>query len=552
MGRTPLFTDVARALRLARFCDENRLSTAEGLDRVRKAESDYVSVRQSRREWLGTIAKAGAAGAAVAVLSPVDTLFALPQSPSIDVGIVGAGIAGLACADSLAAAGIIPAVYEADTRVGGRCLSLPDLFPGQVAERGGEFIDTPHKTMLRYARRFNLALEDVSKEPGEVFYHLEGELVPESVVVDEFRDFVQVIHVDLRRLSNEPTALAHTEADVVLDNTSLSAYLSGANGANRAASPIAKAAITAAYIAEYGLEAEEQSCLNLLEFIHADRRSKFTPFGVFSDERYHVLDGNDRIVSGLAEGLPRPVQLGMMLTAVTETSGGRIELTFSTPAGLVSRTHDAVVLAIPFTTLRAVDINVDLNRVRGKREAIDQLGYGTNAKLMVGFERRPWIDWGGNGTAYSDLPNLLCTWETNPTRATPTRGVLTDYAGGVRGAAMNAQNVQLEVNQYLADLEYVFSGASAAVRRVQGNAIAHLEHWPSNALALGSYTCYRPGQFTTIAGLEGLPVGNLFFAGEHANSFYEWQGFMEGAALSGIDAAAAILKPARKIGRSSD
>jgi len=26
-----------------------------------------------------------------------------------------------------------------------------------------------------------------------------------------------------------------------------------------------------------------------------------------------------------------------------------------------------------------------------------------------------------------------------------------------------------------------------------------------------------------------------FFAGEHTNSFYEWQGFMEGACLSGID-----------------
>jgi len=67
-----------------------------------------------------------------------------------------------------------------------------------------------------------------------------------------------------------------------------------------------------------------------------------------------------------------------------------------------------------------------------------------------------------------------------------------------------------------------------------------MEHWPSNPLTLGSYTCYRPGQFTTIAGNEGKPVGNLFFAGEHANSFYEWQGFMEGAALSGVAAANAV------------
>jgi monoamine oxidase len=59
---------------------------------------------------------------------------------------------------------------------------------------------------------------------------------------------------------------------------------------------------------------------------------------------------------------------------------------------------------------------------------------------------------------------------------------------------------------------------------------------------MGSYTWYRPGQFTSIAGNEGKPVGNLYVAGEHANSFYEWQGFMEGAALSGIQAAREILQ----------
>ena len=90
-----------------------------------------------------------------------------------------------------------------------------------------------------------------------------------------------------------------------------------------------------------------------------------------------------------------------------------------------------------------------------------------------------------------------------------------------------------------------YPGALAAARRSEaGHVTVHLEHWPSNPLSRGSYTCYQPGQFTTIAGHEGTSVGNLHFAGEHTNSFYEWQGFMEGAALSGIDAAQRILKGA--------
>ena len=45
---------------------------------------------------------------------------------------------------------------------------------------------------------------------------------------------------------------------------------------------------------------------------------------------------------------------------------------------------------------------------------------------------------------------------------------------------------------------------------------------------------------------EGVPAGNVLFAGEHANSFYEWQGFMEGATLSGIAAAQSILITANR------
>jgi monoamine oxidase len=438
-------------------------------------------------------------------------------------------------------------VDDANTRTGGRCWSLRGFFPGQVAERGGEFVDNLHKTMLHYARRFELALEDVSKEPGEVFYYFRGQHVPESTVVDEFRDFVWAMHLDLRRLSNEVTALSHTDEDVVLDRTTLQSYLEGENSANLAAGPIATAAISEAYIAEYGLETDRQSCLNFLLFIHADRRSKFTPFGIFSDERYHLLDGNDRIVEGLTRALARPVEPGMMLIGVRRTPGGRVELTFETPGGTVSHTHDAVVLAIPFSTLRYVELDVNLGLSPAKRAAIDLLGYGTNAKMMVGFDSRPWIAQGSNGASYSDLANHQATWETNPKRATPVSGVLTDYSGGDRGDSLDPGAVQLEAGLFLEDLDMVFPGAqSAAARRADGSVVAHLEHWPSNPLTLGSYTCYLPGQFTTIAGLEGLPGGNVYFAGEHANSFYEFQGFMEGAALSGIDIAAAILRAARR------
>ena len=105
--------------------------------------------------------------------------------------------------------------------------------------------------------------------------------------------------------------------------------------------------------------------------------------------------------------------------------------------------------------------------------------------------------------------------------------------------------VQTQVQKFLTDLNQIVPGTLGAATLINGQYLAHLEHWPSNPFMKGSYTCYRPGQFTTMAGLESIPAGNLFFAGEHTNSFYEWQGFMEGAALSGIAAAQSILTTAR-------
>ncbi len=546
MARTDSFRSLVRLLTAALLAERRCCSAPDALGALQELTPVQTSAAISRRRFL---LGAGAAGATLACGKitgfPLRIAEAKPLPSSLSVGIVGAGLAGLACADTLKTRGIRASVYEAAARTGGRCWSLRGFFPGQVAERGGEFIDNLHKTMLGYAKRFRLRLEDVNKEQGEVFYHFFGQRYSEAAVVAEFRDFISVMRTDLNRLSREVTADSHTADDVTLDHTNLPAYLEGHNGAGVPAGPLAKAVIIAAYEAEYGLAAEEQSCLAFLLFIHADRRSKFTPFGIFSDERYHLVDGNDRITEGLTRELSGQVTYDSRLVRVRKLSDGRIELTFQQGSRTVTFTHDVAVLAIPFTALRQVDLDAGLGLPSAQRATIQGLGYGANAKMMIGFSSRPWHRLGGNGTSYSDLQNHQTTWETNPTLGSDTRGILTDYSSGRRGARLAPNAVQTEVQRFLTDLNHVFPGTLGAATLVQGQYLAHLEHWPSNPFMKGSYTCYRPGQFTTMAGLEGIPAGNLLFAGEHANSFYEWQGFMEGAALSGIAAAQSILAPAR-------
>jgi monoamine oxidase len=546
MSRSTMFDRLVRTLRRAEWIERRGMPSREGVEMIAQAERDARAGTLTRRGLLGVFGAATAAG--IAGCAPgADAIGQAVQGarggnggPTGDVAIVGAGLAGLGCADELQRRGVTPTLYEAADRVGGRCWSLRGVFPGQVAERGGELIDTTHSTMRGWARDFGVELESFQNLPGDEFYYFGGQRHDEAAVVEEYRAFVDAMRADLRTVGS-PTALDHTAADEALDRMTLRDYL-----ISRGAGPLLRPLIEVVYNIEYGVEADQQSALSFLLFIHADRRGRFQPFGIFSDERFHVIDGNDRIATGLHGRLARPAEFGMRLVRVARTAAGRVALTFLNGRRTVVKTHDRAVLTLPSPALRNVELHASLALPDWKLRAIRELRYGTNAKLMVGFTSRPWVTQGGNGGTYSDLANLQATWETNPARATAAQAIITDYTGGDLGARLNPANVPADVARFLADFDRVVPGANAAARRSgNGAVLAHLEHWPSNPLTLGSYTANHPGYFTTIADLEGTPVDNLHFAGEHTSSFYEWQGFMEGAALSGLRAAGEVYDALR-------
>src|SRR5262249_20425751 len=76
----------------------------------------------------------------------------------------------------------------------------------------------------------------------------------------------------------------------------------------------------------------------------------------------------------------------------------------------------------------------------------------------------------------------------------------------------------------------VFPGVMAA----SNGKVARM-HWPTYPLTKASYSAYKVGQYTGIAGSEIERVGNLHFCGEHTS--LDAQGYMEGGALTGAMAA---------------
>jgi monoamine oxidase len=75
----------------------------------------------------------------------------------VKIAVVGAGLAGLACAVDVARAGVDVTVFEARNRVGGRIWS--DVMPdGARFERGGEFIEAGYEHVRRRAAEYDLSL----------------------------------------------------------------------------------------------------------------------------------------------------------------------------------------------------------------------------------------------------------------------------------------------------------------------------------------------------------------------------------------------------------
>jgi monoamine oxidase len=128
-----------------------------------------------------------------------------------------------------------------------------------------------------------------------------------------------------------------------------------------------------------------------------------------------------------------------MLIKLARASDGAYQLWFrDTPLSAPPDvTADAVVLAIPFTTLRRITLDPSLGLPAAQQAAIANLGYGVAGKNIVGFNGRPWAAHGSNGACYSDQADLQNTWETNWSRAGAT-AVLTDFFGGDRAAALQA------------------------------------------------------------------------------------------------------------------
>jgi monoamine oxidase len=463
--------------------------------------------------------------------------------------VVGAGLAGLRCAELLQRSGVTVELHEASERLGGRCWSAHGLADGIVAEHGGELIAPDHRHVAALAKELGLQLEDrMAATPPELrsgAIVFEGRRVGPGEGTAEMARALAVLVQEAERIADLRPGRAGEEAHR-LDEQTVNQWLDE-NVEDGTRSLVGRAIKTAMEMA-YGIPADRISGAALAFEFGMDPGSGRDPanehdlggdvFGSLGEAgagsllQRHVHGGNDLLVHGLAERLDQAtIRLGSALTSLHADEDGVVGR-FGDSTELRA---EAAVLAIPLPALREVDLE-GAHLSERRRGAIGELSsMGQNTKLLIGLDHPPseLPSWPGFVGDLDEPPIVI--WDTSSGQAGPG-GVLTVYTASVVFSASeaHAEPSPAVIEEALGRIERLVPGV-----REHFNGRAWLDSWPHDPWSHGSYLGFGPGQYTRYWGLLGEPEDRIHFAGEHTSTF--GQGYLDGAIESGERAARDVL-----------
>lgn len=422
--------------------------------------------------------------------------------------VVGAGLAGLVVTYRLRQAGVAVDLIEARDRPGGRVLTIPHaLGTGIAAEIGGEAFDSDHVASLTLAQAFGLPIMDlwpvIPNVSDTLFWA--GQYGDGAALTAEFSARLRARSSDFQVVQQLIATAQVTLEGKALDALPIPTYLKRIG-----ASPELQAFVSLAYTIKYGLDAEQQSCLNLLCFFREQQDCE-SLFG-YSDERFYLRGGNSQLPQALAAELADCLQLNTPLKALEETPEGGYWATFGQGEAVTKCLYDRVVLTLPFTVLRQIPLRVRLSA--RKRRVIEQLGTNQAIKLITAYQGKPWRSHSSDGLVYTDLPFQHC-WEASDSLLTEAEGLMVAYPGGGMGQELAQMDLARATQTTRDQLDQVWPGMAAAALPGDGLRSA----WGTDPHSLGGYTCYRVGEWSLFFGSEAPREGNLFLRGSIVRGF---------------------------------
>jgi len=441
-----------------------------------------------------------------------------------DVVVVGAGLAGLAAAGDLLAAGRLVVVVEARDRVGGRTLDEP-IGNGKVVEVGGQWIGPGQDRIAALAR--SLGVETFpTYAAGDNLYEFDGEL-------SRFAG-------DTPRMS--PPALSETARAILkLDGMARRVPLEAPWEAPEAAAwdsetfwswlrrnldtREAREFLELTVSGVWATDPADLSLLHALFYIHSAGGLSALVDTEGGAQHYRFVGGPQLVSVGLAERLGDRIALGSPVRRVVQSADGARVV-----ADGGEFVCERVILALPPALAGRLVYDPPLPGLRD--QMTQRMPQGSVIKCMALYEEPFWRKEGLSGQVISAAGPVRVVYDNSPPDGEP--GVLVGFLEGTDARRLGGVRMEERRRAVIECFARFFGDRAARPGRYVEMA------WAEEEYTRGCYAGYfTPGGWTSYGRYLREPVGRIHWAGTETATV--WNGYMDGAVESGQRAAREVL-----------